>query len=125
MTTKRNPSDLGYIEDRWYYNDGKTPKPRNGHGRRYKARWTDEEGRERSASFASERAAKQHLKSVARGEYANAAGKQTFKQFFDLWSPTQVWAPGTVVKVDQAIGSVTFGDVQLDRLRPSHIQAWV
>ena len=32
---------------------------------------------------------------------------------------------GTVKKVDQAIDSVTFGDVQLDRLRPSHIQAWI
>lgn len=62
---------------------------------------------------------------MARGEYANTTGKLTFKQFFDVWSPTQVWAPGTVRKVDQAIDSVTFGDVQLDRLRPSHIQAWI
>ena len=46
--------------------------PRHGQGRRYRARWVDEEGKERSASFASERAAKRHLKSVARGEYASA-----------------------------------------------------
>jgi integrase len=124
MTTTRNPSDLGYIEDRWYDSDD-APKARCGQGKRYRARWVDEDGRERSASFASDKAAKQHLKSVARGEYANTAGKLTFKQFFDLWSPTQVWAPGTVKKVDQAIDSVTFGDVQLDRLRPSHIQAWI
>jgi integrase len=125
MTTKRNPSDLGYIEDRWFLDDGRTPKARNGKGKRYRARWVDEDGHERSASFASDKAAKQHLKAVARGEHANTTGRLTFKQFFDLWSPTQVWAPGTVKKVDQAIGSVTFGDVQLDRLRPSHIQAWV
>ena len=124
MTTKRNPSDLGYIEDRWFSDDG-TAKARNGQGKRYRARWVDEDGKERAASFASEKAAKTHLRQVARGEYANTAGKLTFKQFFDLWSPTQVWAPATVKKVDQAIDSVTFGDVQLDRLRPSHIQAWI
>ena len=61
MTTKRNPSDLGYIEDRWFFDDGKTPKARNGQGKRYRARWVDEDGHERSASFASDKAAKQHL----------------------------------------------------------------
>jgi integrase len=123
-TTKRNPSDLGYIEDRWFSDDG-TAKARNGQGKRYRARWVDEDGKERAASFASEKAAKTHLRQVARGEYANTAGKLTFKQFFDLWSPTQVWAPSTVKQVNLAIDSVPFGDVQLDRLRPSHIQAWV
>lgn len=124
MTSTRNPSTLGYIEDCWIDDDDK-PKARNGRGKRYRARWVDDDGRERAASFASEKAAKAHLRQVARGEYANVAGKLTFKQFFDQWSPTQVWAPGTVKKVDQAIGSVTFADVQLDRLRPSHIQAWI
>src|ERR1700738_414487 len=123
-TTKRNPSDLGYIEDRWFSDDG-TAKARNGQGKRYRARWVDEDGKERAASYASEKAAKTHLRQVARGEYANTAGKLTFKQFFDLWSPTQVWAPSTVKQVNLAIDSVPFGDVQLDRLRPSHIQAWV
>jgi integrase len=124
MTTARNPSDLGYIEDRWFFDDG-TPKARNGQGKRYRARWVDDDGKERSASFHSEKAAKAHLKSVARGEYATATGKLTFRAFFDLWAPTQVWAPGTVKKVDQAIDSVTFADVQLNRLRPSHIQSWI
>ncbi|MGE0216969.1 tyrosine-type recombinase/integrase [Mycolicibacterium sp.] len=85
----------------------------------------DDDGKERAASFASEKAAKAHLRQVARGEYANTGGKLTFKQFFDQWASTQVWAPGTVKKVNQAIDSVTFADVQLNRLRPSHIQGWV
>lgn len=124
MTSQRNPSTLGYIEDRWFDDDDQ-PKARNGQGRRYRARWVDDDGKERAASFASEKAAKAHLRQVARGEYANNTGKLTFKQFFELWSPGQVWAPGTVKKVDQAIDSVTFADVQLERLRPTHIQAWV
>ena len=122
--SKRNPSTLGYKEDRWFYDDD-TPKPRNGQGRRFRARWVDDDGIERSASFASEKAVNAHLRLVARGEYANVTGKLTFKQFFDTWRETQVWAPGTIKKVDQAIGCVTFGDVPLERLRPSHLQAWV
>jgi len=124
ISSKRNPSDLGYIEDRWYNDDG-TPKARHGQGRRYRARWVNDEGRERSESFAAEKAAKAYLKGVARGEYANNTGKLTFREFFDTWSPHQVWAPGTVKKVNQAIDSVTFADIPLERLRPSHIQAWV
>ncbi|MDX1873996.1 site-specific integrase [Mycolicibacterium sp. 120266] len=123
-TTKRNPSDLGYIEDRWYSDDG-TPKARHGQGRRYRARWVNDDGKERSESFTSEKAAKAHLKAVARGEYTNDLGKLTFREYFDQWSPHQVWAPGTVKKVDQAINSVTFADTRLDRLRPTHIQAWI
>jgi hypothetical protein len=66
--------------------------PRHGQGRRYRARWVDEEGKERSASIASERAAKQHLKSVARGEYANRNGRMTFTDFYKQWSVDQPWA---------------------------------
>lgn len=50
---------------------------RNGQGKRYRARWVDDDGRERSASFAAEKATKAHLKSVARGEYANTNGRMT------------------------------------------------
>ena len=124
MGSKRNPSDIGYVEDLWFADDG-VPKARNGRGKRYKARWVNDDGKERSANFTSERAAKAHLRSVARGEYANDQGKLTFREFFDIWRETQVWAPGTIKKVDQAIGCVTFGNVPLERLRPSHIQAWI
>ncbi|MDZ7883591.1 MAG: site-specific integrase [Mycobacterium sp.] len=124
MSTKRNPSTIGYIEDRWFDDDDQ-PKARNGQGKRYRARWVDDDGKERAASFASERAAKDHLRKVARGEYASTTGKLTFREFYEQWAPNQIWAPGTVIKVSQAIDSVTFGDVQLDRLRPSHIQGWI
>jgi integrase len=124
MSTKRNPSSIGYVEDRWLEADG-TPKARNGQGRRYRARWVDDDSKERAASFSSDRAAKAHLKGVARGEYANTGGKLTFREYFDQWAPHQVWAPATVKKVDQAIDSVSFANTPLERLRPTHIQAWV
>lgn len=124
MTTKRNPSDLGYIQDRWFKSDG-TPAARHGTGRRYSARWVDEDGTERSASFTSEKAAKQHLKSVARGEYANRNGRMTFSEFYKQWSVDQPWTGGTVRAMNLAANSVTFGNIELERLRPSHVQAWV
>lgn len=99
--------------------------PRHGQGRRYRARWVDEEGKERSASFASERAAKQHLKSVASGEYANRNGRMTFTDFYKQWSVDQPWAGGTVQAMNLAAGSVTFGHIELERLRISHVQSWV
>jgi integrase len=124
MVSKRTPSDLGYIEDRWFANDG-TPKARHGQGRRYKARLVDEDGTERSASFASERAAKSHLKSVARGEYANACGQTTFEDYYNQWAERQVWVPGTRQAMNLAPKSVPFATVRLAQLRPSHIEAWV
>lgn len=124
MTSKRNPSDLGYIQDRWLKSDG-TPAARHGKGRRYSARWVDENSMERSACFSSEKAAKQHLKSVARGEYANRDGRMTFQEFYSEWSPDQPWTAGTVRAMNLAANSVTFGHVELERLRPSHLQSWV
>ncbi|MDP7725097.1 site-specific integrase [Mycobacterium sp. TY814] len=124
MTSKRLPSAIGYVEDRWHDRDG-NPKPRRGTGKQYRARWVNDDGRECSASFASERAAKQHLKSVARGEYANRNGRITFSEFYDQWSPDQPWTAGTVKAMNLAAGTVTFGNIELERLRPSHIQSWI
>lgn len=122
--TKRNPSDLGFIDDRWHNQDG-TQSTRYGVGRRYRARWNDDDGKQRSASFASEKAAKAHLRSVARGEYANVDGRMTFAEYYERWSASQVWVPGTVRAMNLAANSVTFGNIELNRLRPSHLQAWV
>jgi integrase len=116
--------DLGYIEDWWSDSDG-TTKARNGQGKRYRARWVDDDGQERSASFASEKAAKAHLRTVARGEYANSGGRLTFCEFYRQWSAVQTWENGTRRSADLAAASVTFGNVALAQLRPSHLQAWV
>jgi len=85
----------------------------------------DESGKERWASFSSEKAAKQHLKSVARGEVAGACGRKTFAEFYEAWSASQPWVPGTVQAINIAANSATFGNVELERLRPSHLQAWI
>jgi integrase len=122
--SRRNPSDLGYIEDRWYASDG-TPKTRSGQGKRYRARWADEDGKERAASFATEKAAKTHLRTVARGENANANGQTTYSDYYTQWSERQVWETSTRKSMDVTANSVPFGGVQLARLRASHIEAWI
>lgn len=85
----------------------------------------DETGTERAASFSSEKAAKQHLRLVARGEVAGTQGRKTFASFYAEWSVHQPWVPGTMRAMRLAANSVTFGNVELERLRPSHLQAWV
>ena len=97
-TTKRNPSDLGYIEDRWMTDDG-TQKARYGQGRRYRARWVDDDGRERAASFASEKAAKAHLTVGGSRRVRKPQRTQSrSSEFYNQWSVDQPWVAGTRVK---------------------------
>lgn len=60
------------------------------------------------------------------GSYVDPArGKVTFSSYYKVWSPQQVWVSGTHHVMDQAVRSVTFGDVPLGELRPSHVESWV
>jgi hypothetical protein len=52
-------------------------------------------------------------------------GRKTFEEFYKGRSASQPWVPGTVRAMDLAAYSVTFGNVELERLRPSHLQSWV
>ena len=38
---------------------------------------------------------------------------------------SQPWVPGTVRAMNLAANSVTFGNIELERIRSSHLQAWV
>jgi site-specific recombinase XerD len=49
----------------------------------------------------------------------------TFTDFYKQWSVDQPWAGGTVQAMNLAVGSVTFGHIELERLRTSHVQSWV
>ena len=49
----------------------------------------------------------------------------TFTDFYKQWSVDQPWAGGTVQTMNLAAGSVTFGHIELERLRTSHVQSWV
>jgi site-specific recombinase XerD len=62
---------------------------------------------------------------VARGEVANTRGRKIFAEFYKEWSVSQPWVPGTVRAMNLAANSVTFGNIELERIRSSHLQAWV
>ena len=49
----------------------------------------------------------------------------TFKTFYALWAPDQIWAPGTTKAMDLAAGSVTFANEPLKSVRRSHVESWV
>lgn len=97
---------------------------------KWRARYRDEAGRERARHFDRKIDAQRWLDQVAStvltGTYVDpAAGKITFKQFYDDWSKRQLWVPATRANADLATGSVPFADVPMKAVRRSHIEAWV
>jgi integrase len=49
----------------------------------------------------------------------------TLRSFFAEWSRRQVWAAGTATAMDLAVRSCSFADVELRKLRRSHVETWV
>ncbi|WP_168703057.1 tyrosine-type recombinase/integrase [Gordonia paraffinivorans] len=124
---KRNPRSS--VEDRWHRADG-SPSKAFGRGRRWRARYVDECGREHARGFARKVDAQAWLNEVTAaqvtGTYVDPKqGSVTFDQFYREWSQRQVWVAGTMAAMDLAARSTTFGDVPLIDLRPSHVEAWV
>jgi integrase len=97
---------------------------------KWRARYRDETGREHTRHFArkvdSQRWLDEQTAAIVTGRYVDPnAGKITFRTFYADWSRRQVWQSGTVRAMDLAVGSVTFADLPLNRVRKSHIEAWV
>lgn len=125
------------VEDRWTKTvrdaDGtaKTiPSANHGNGKRWRARYVDDDGSEHAKGFTRKFDAQGWLDNIVTtqltGSYVDPRlGKSTFASFYSEWSIRQVWVSGTRHAMDLAAGSVTFGDVALAELRPSHIEAWV
>jgi hypothetical protein len=45
----------------------------------------------------------------------------SFAEYYEQWSKTQPWVPGTLRANGLAAKSVTFANIELNRLRPSHL----
>jgi integrase len=127
MTQRRNRRSG--VEDRWTKADG-TPTASAGTGLRWRARYVDDDGKERAKGFRTKVAAKAWLEDIVTtqvtGTYVDPGrGAVTFTAYYRDWSKRQVWESSTRHVMDQAARSVTFGDVAMMELRPSHIEAWV
>lgn len=125
------------VEDRWYktsYDEQKQPhrvESRNhGKGKRWRARYVDDNGREHVKGFTRKTDAQKWLDEVTAaqvtGTYIDPTkGKVTFESFYREWSTRQVWVTGTERAMNLAANGVTFSDVALADLRPSHVEKWV
>jgi integrase len=106
---------------------GNIAKRANG---KWRARYRDEAGNERARHFDRKIDAQRWLdeisSTVMAGIYVDpAAGRITFKRFYDEWAPRQLWVPSTRANADLATRSVTFADLPMKAIRRSHVEAWV
>lgn len=136
MTQRRNRR--GGVEDRWTKTirlpSGKTetvPSASYNKGKRWRARYVDDDGREHAKAFTRKIDAQSWLDTeitakLATGTYVDPQrGRVTFTSFYREWSTRQVWVSGTRHSMDLAAGSVTFPNITFGDLRPSHVEAWV
>ena len=129
---------MGHIQDLWFSPgpDGEDqPTARHGKGRRWKARYLDPEGHERSKAFTRKVDADKFLTEVEHSKIAGSyldpdAGRVTLRSRIPLWLDSLTCDPTTRHHIE---GRVTrhilpkLGDKRLDVLAksPSIVQAWV
>ena len=97
---------------------------------KWRARYRDDEGREHSRHFERKVDATRYLETVAvslrTGSYVDPVqGRTTLASFYISWSARQVWAASTRRASDHALAGCTFADVELGKLRRSHVETWV
>jgi integrase len=124
------------VEDRWskvVRDDGTIRAMRSaayGTGKRWRARYVDNDGHEHAKGFDTKTAATSWLSTtmaaLETGSWVDPErGKVTFASFYRDWSTRQVWVSGTRINMDLVIGAVPFGDIPLTDLRTSHLESWV
>lgn len=131
------------VDDRWHRTSvdpvtGETRSERTvryGTGKRYVARWRDDQRRQRSKSFDTVRDAKAHLARVAvdlsTGEYIDPkAGRVRLEPYATDWLARQTFEESTREAVERRLKGHVFpvlGGRELRALstRPSLVQAWL
>lgn len=123
---------MAHVEDRWekVVNGRKVRTDRHGRGDRWRARYLDPTGRERSQTFARKVDAERFLATVEtdkmRGAYLDPhAGRITLDDFYAEWSARQLWETNTRTAMSLAMRSTSLGGLPLSKLRRSHIEAWI
>lgn len=100
---------------------------------RYRVRWRDPSGKQRSKTFDRRRdadrwaATVEHSKNV--GTYIDhQAGRITVKEYAEAWRTAKVWADSTGERTESALRLHVYpvlGDRPLGSIRPSDVQSWV
>ncbi|MEO7131714.1 MAG: site-specific integrase [Dermatophilaceae bacterium] len=100
-------------------------------GESWRARYRNPDtGRQHERSFPRQADAvrwrRQQLDALDRGRWVDPeAGRVSFLRYFEAWERDQVWTDGTRRAMSLAARSTTFADVDLRRVRPSHVEGWV
>lgn len=133
---------MAHIQDRWYRTkkDEKTGKPikertvSHGTGMRYKVRYIDPSGDERSKMFPDRQltAAQAFLHKIehdkARGTFLDpAGGKIRFRDYAGEWLESQTFDESTRIGTELRLRLHTYphlGDTALRDIRPSTIRSW-
>ena len=133
---------MGHVQDRWWKDVGKDDRGRpirektelHGNGMRYRVRYLDPNGRERSQSFPDRQksAAEAFLHEVETDKNKSSyldptAGRITFRRFAETWLAAQTFAESTRESVaGRLVRHVYphFGDTELRAIGPAMIQAW-
>lgn len=97
---------------------------------RWRARYYDDEGKQRSKNFRRKIDADNWITTntaaILTGDYIDPrAGTMTFSAWFDQWSKVQVWEQTTLEQAKVASNSVTFGSKPLKKITAADIQSWV
>lgn len=97
---------------------------------RWRARYYDDEGKQRSKNFRRKIDADQwittHTAALLTGDYIDPrSGTLSFRSWFDQWAKVQVWETTTLEQATVAANSVTFGSKPLKKITAADIQAWV
>jgi integrase len=126
---------MAHIQDRWETTvDGKRVRTdRFGQGKRWRARYLDPAGNERSKTFARKQDAERFLTTVAadvlRGAYVDPdAGKVTFAEFAGRWLEAQTFGDSSREATELRLrlhACQHFGQRELRAIKPSVIQAWL
>ena len=128
----------GHVQDRWYRPgpDGRPrPTARHGQGQRWRARYLDPDGNERSRSFTRKADAENFLTTTGadmlKGTYLDPdAGKLTLRKYAEQWMATRSWDASTRETMERRVKLHIIpglGANRLDQLarRPSIISGWV
>ncbi len=100
-------------------------------GDSWRARYRHPEtGKQHQQTFArkvdGQRWLRQQLEGLDGGRWVDPrAGRVTFEVYFEQWSERQVWTDGTHKAMSLAVRTATFKSMELRKIRPTHVEAWV
>ena len=121
------------VEDRWRKADG-SPSASDGKGKRWRARYVDDEGHEHARGFAKKSDAKQWLDEITTaqvtGTYVDpAAGALTVSAIYKRWSSSQGHISAKTAKTRSSAWNSRvrddWGHRSIGDIRTSEVRAWV